>query len=330
MKLLSSVVALTLVFCIPAAAASITQQSVELEQAVKLMEAAKTSFKNDDYKEAITLTKRALEIRERLLPADSHFIDDSLSYLGQLHFLNQQYGDARKTLQRLLVRREQKVGTEHESLTLILDMLAAANFRQHDFDNAEGLSLRSLKIKERRFGPESSDVAGNQYLLGEMYRAGRKFKEALNSYTQVLVVMGKLKQTKGELFEQASTGYQCVAYQSREMAHLDVLKALLESITPSESAEKSFAEILNGKALSLPAPAYPQEAKQRQLQGSVAIKVLIDEEGKVINAVDMCQGQPYLSQASLESAFRARFTATKVNGVPVRVSGVIVYNFYRR
>ena len=79
--------------------------------------------------------------------------------------------------------------------------------------------------------------------------------------------------------------------------------------------------MLNGRALSLPRPPYSDEARRRRLQGTVVIKVKIDETGKVIEAADMCNGNPLLVQFSLHSARNARFTPTKLYGQPVKVAG---------
>lgn len=82
-------------------------------------------------------------------------------------------------------------------------------------------------------------------------------------------------------------------------------------------------------AISLPKPDYPKEARERYLAGTVVVKVESDETGKVISAKDMCKGPPYLSQSSVASALKARFTPTKLSGMPVKVKGVIQYRFVR-
>jgi protein TonB len=85
-------------------------------------------------------------------------------------------------------------------------------------------------------------------------------------------------------------------------------------------------EVLNGKALNLPKPEYPEEARQFRVHGTVLVKIKIDESGKVIEAVATC-GNPYLRRASEEAAYKARFTPTFKAGQPVQVTGVIIYNF---
>jgi len=84
--------------------------------------------------------------------------------------------------------------------------------------------------------------------------------------------------------------------------------------------------IINGSALSLPRPNYPPLAKQMGIQGVVSVQVLIDESGKVISATAV-GGSPFLRTEAQKAAYQARFSPTVLNDQPVRVSGVITYNF---
>lgn len=84
--------------------------------------------------------------------------------------------------------------------------------------------------------------------------------------------------------------------------------------------------VLNGKAAALPPPVYPRSAMAVRAEGAVAVQVLIDEEGKVISA-SAVSGNPLLRAAAVAAAKGARFSPTKLDGRPVKVSGIIVYNF---
>ena len=84
--------------------------------------------------------------------------------------------------------------------------------------------------------------------------------------------------------------------------------------------------ILNGEALALPKPPYPPMAKQTGVQGTVNVQVLIDEQGKVISATPV-SGHPLLVHVAKNAALQARFSPTFLGDQPVKVSGVITYNF---
>lgn len=84
--------------------------------------------------------------------------------------------------------------------------------------------------------------------------------------------------------------------------------------------------VINGRASNLPKPNYPATAKMVGASGKVSIQVLIDENGRVISAKS-ADGHPLLRPAAEEAARRASFTPTLLSGVPVKVTGIIVYNF---
>lgn len=104
--------------------------------------------------------------------------------------------------------------------------------------------------------------------------------------------------------------------------------------------------ILNGKAISLPRPAYPEEAKAAGLEGTVYVNVVIDESGNVVSAVastdthkvyrskgevaaeqEVPPADPILREAAEKAALEAKFAPTRLSGEPVKVAGTIVYNF---
>lgn len=84
--------------------------------------------------------------------------------------------------------------------------------------------------------------------------------------------------------------------------------------------------VVNGKAVSLPAPPYPAAAKAVGAKGSVSVQVLIDENGNVVSA-SAVNGHPLLRSAAAGAARRAKFRPTQLSGQPVKVSGVITYVF---
>ena len=99
---------------------------------------------------------------------------------------------------------------------------------------------------------------------------------------------------------------------------------------PKPSPPKPTAPIsggvLNGKAISLPKPGYPPVAKAARQTGTVTVQVTIDENGSVISARAV-GGPPLLQAAAVQAAYGARFSPTKLSGQPVKVTGVITYNF---
>ena len=84
--------------------------------------------------------------------------------------------------------------------------------------------------------------------------------------------------------------------------------------------------VLNGTALSLPQPIYPEAAKRMRTGGMVTVEVILDESGKVVSAT-ATSGPTILRDAAIQAALKARFSPTKLSGQPVKVSGTINYKF---
>ncbi|MEP6787888.1 MAG: TonB family protein, partial [Acidobacteriota bacterium] len=96
--------------------------------------------------------------------------------------------------------------------------------------------------------------------------------------------------------------------------------------TPPPVPKTVSGGVLNGKATSLPKPAYPPAAKAVRAGGPVSVQVLISESGSVISA-SAVSGHPLLRAAAESAARGAHFSPTLLSGQPVKVSGVITYNF---
>jgi len=96
---------------------------------------------------------------------------------------------------------------------------------------------------------------------------------------------------------------------------------------PARSILKSVSGgVLNGTAISLPLPIYPETAKRLGTSGIVSVEVVVDETGKVISA-RASTGPAALRDTAVQAALRARFSPTKLSGQPVKVTGSINYNF---
>ena len=83
---------------------------------------------------------------------------------------------------------------------------------------------------------------------------------------------------------------------------------------------------LKDQLISAPNPVYPPVAKAAGAEGVVTVKVTVDEEGNVI-AAQAVGGHPLLRSAAVEAARAAKFKPTVVDGQPVKVVGVVSYNF---
>lgn len=73
---------------------------------------------------------------------------------------------------------------------------------------------------------------------------------------------------------------------------------------------------------------YPHTARVARVSGTVVVQIVVDEYGEV-ESVKAFKGHPLLRAAAVDAARQARFAPTRVSGSPVKVSGLLVYNFAR-
>lgn len=96
---------------------------------------------------------------------------------------------------------------------------------------------------------------------------------------------------------------------------------------PSKGVAKPVESgVLNTKALTLPKPKYPEEARRLRVSGKVTVRVVVDENGKVISAV-ATDGPVPLRPAAVDAAKLATFEPRIQDGVTVKTTGVLVFEF---
>lgn len=83
---------------------------------------------------------------------------------------------------------------------------------------------------------------------------------------------------------------------------------------------------LNDKAIELPAPIYPGEARKVHASGRVTVRVIVAETGKVLS-VDVVSGPKELWLAAIEAARKARFKPALIGDTAVKVTGTLTYDF---
>jgi protein TonB len=96
-------------------------------------------------------------------------------------------------------------------------------------------------------------------------------------------------------------------------------------IKPPGTAKVSEG-VLQGSAIRKPKPAYPAIARAARASGAVQVVVTISEDGRVIDAY-AASGHPLLRTAAVETARQWLFSPTTLSKVPVKVQGVLTFNF---
>jgi protein TonB len=123
----------------------------------------------------------------------------------------------------------------------------------------------------------------------------------------------------------SSSGHTAVTEQPTSPPPPPIKKTPREAPIAKKRVRLSLG-VINGKATRLPKPAYPPAARAVLAKGTVRVRVLIDENGRVVSA-NAIAGHPLLRNAAVVAARGARFRPTLLSGEPIKASGVIIYNF---
>jgi len=85
---------------------------------------------------------------------------------------------------------------------------------------------------------------------------------------------------------------------------------------------------LNAKAVTMPKPVLSEEAKRIKASGKVSVRVLVDENGKVVSATAL-NNVAVLRELAEDAARQAVFNPLTVDGITVRFTGILTYDFVR-
>jgi len=307
-----------------------SRQTSELVESQKLTAKVLKLYGEWKYDEALPLAKRALELREAALGRNHEDLIPLLLNLGELYKATEKLSDAHSSFERALQISEKAFGADDLRVARILDRLAYVTYAQRDERKAESLFARSLAIKEKAVGLESPDLAQTAFALGELYRFRRDYAKAGPLYQRVIRIREKLGQKDDPELLKALQGYLIVLFGQNKTDEVGPVQKRIAELVGDKGPIQGG--VLNGKAISLPVPEYPAAARSDHASGQVRVQVLIDETGRVIQAraVNVSGTHGALITAAENAARRARFTPTLLSGMPVKVNGVIIYNFFGR
>ncbi|HVE57705.1 MAG TPA: TonB family protein [Pyrinomonadaceae bacterium] len=141
-------------------------------------------------------------------------------------------------------------------------------------------------------------------------------RQIVNLYSRVL---------KAPPLKRSEAAFYNVGEANKESSTTDSVKTNRYQMSPDTSRTINGG-VINSKATNLVKPPYPAAAKAVRASGAVNVQVTIDEQGNVISA-SAVSGHPLLRAAAVQAARASTFSPTLLSGQPVKVTGIIVYNF---
>ena len=210
-----------------------------------------------------------------------------------------------------------------------LDGLASASFSKRDYKAAAELLKKSLALREKALGSDHPDVAITLHNLANVYHSAGKYDDAEPFYLRSIAIReAKLGPSHSDTV-QAVKDYACSYHKRRSGTDNKPDQNRVRLLKRASCLFAGLADdcqsdgILNGKAILLVPPPYPRGTQVTQ---RIYVYVHLDEEGKMTSANAPC-GDPLLTKAAVEAARKVKFKPKLVNGNPVQVDGILIYDF---
>jgi len=335
---------------VPAQQGQPSPNDEELKEVQRLKQSVVELFKQGKFDEALPPAQRALEIEKRLLGPTSQRVAVSLNNLAEIHLAKKNYEEAETLFAESLAIFEKAEARNAELIENVLGRLATLRFFKKDYAKAAALLERSLALAGKTSGSDNKRTAETMFELAVIYQKQAHYEKAEPLFLKSLKLKEKLLGVSDEDTVKAMKIFACGNLLSRQDPKdfrvvdepFDENQALVARAycwlgefedKCADSPGNQFGGrqgLLNGRALRLPKPDYPAEARAHGLSGTVFISVLLDEKGNVIKARGVCGGDPVLTGASLGSARGAKFSATLFNGTPIQATGIITYRYIRQ
>lgn len=320
--------------CIAVSAQTAQTLSSALQEAQKVSAEVVRLFQQKKYNEALPLAQRVIAIREKELGENYLSVGGAWRNLAYIHLQMGNQKEAERAFKNAFEIYEKNHPLAPADQKTFVELLeAAATFEALDVDivGAEKKFQRALEIRERLFG-ESEDTASTLLRLAQIYQIKAEYEKSVPLLLRALDIKAKKSATLDDQGKEIYSTASCSLSKLNRTEEKDKLQERFyprkeEKSSPDEGKTKTISGgVVNGKALNLAKPAYPAEARKNRASGTVSVQVLIDEAGKVIFACAV-SGAKELQRASEAAAYQSKFSPTILENKPVKVSGIITYNF---
>ena len=312
-----------------------TTTSAASPEAAKLSTEVVKLFQQQKYDEALPLAQKVIEIREKESGKNHLSVAQARRNLAYIQQRRGKLKDAQQAFENALdiYEKNQPLSTADEKVFMeLLGLVATYQANDGGFDKAEQKLRRAVELSEKISGKDALETSEYLLKLAQIYQLKLEYAKAAPLFLRALdIKAGKLGKTSDEtrfIFSNAT----CALRKNGQEEQVKQLRKTYYPPKPDGDSQTGKIPkiinggIINGKALELAKPAYPAEARAKRASGAVSVEVTIDEAGKVIFAC-ASSGAKELQRASEVAAYNSKFAPATLSGQPVKVTGVVVYNY---
>ncbi|HEX8736282.1 MAG TPA: TonB family protein [Pyrinomonadaceae bacterium] len=302
-----------------------------------------TLFQQKKYDEALAPAQKAVALTEQVFGKSSLEMARALRNLGFIQNARNDTRAAEAALEAAADIYKKIPDLDKQNGSTFAEMLETLGFIkfQKRVDLAESTYETALAWREKSDGVDSIKTARSLSALANISYWKKEYKKSTRLFQRVLDILIKNKANRTEeatlvyyrtecAFRKAEMQDELEPFKQKYAAEINLKTKDNSTKTGGDSAAQIIEKgVVNGRAVSLPKPAYPVEAKRLGAEGTVQVQVIIDEQGNVIYACAVKSDHFALNEASEIAASQAKFAPTILDGKPVRVLGTLTYNFRR-
>ena len=296
------------------------------------------AYKSGKIGDALKSAQAALALTLKIFGAEHIETATSYSNLGAIYRADKKYREAAENFQKALAiyqKNPKQNAGEIAQTSESLGILLALDGKKKQ---GEELLLQSITSAENAFGKQSIEILPYLKSLAEFYIYVKNPDEAQKIFVRRFLTTAKHSQPGSRELDQIEDEFNCFILlnyppgeynQKQKQFYESTINAENKALqnAKSELPGKTInSGVVNGKAKNLAKPEYTASARARSARGIIPIKVVIDEEGKVISAKAMC-GDPELRAAGEQAAKKSKFIPTTIDGKLVKITGIVIYNF---
>lgn len=308
------------------------QPGEEIAEAARLSREVVELYKAAKYAEALPLAERAVALRDKALGPDDTALAAALTNLGGVLKALGKVDPALEAFERALVILEKKQGADDALTSQTREDVAGIYYQKGDYGKSKAQLERALASREKTLAAGHRLLTRTLVDLGYVYMVTRDSAKRDATFKRLLDIAATTPEPTLEEASNLFRDYVCTGASHPSAS--DEQKEIEGRIQQLWYARKHGAQgagatsggVLNGRAIKRPQPGYPPAARQGRVQGTVLVRVVVDETGRVIDAEPVC-GPRALQAESVHAAKQWTFTPTLLNGAPVKVNGTITFNF---
>ncbi len=310
----------------------------EIEKLKQANQETVAKYKAGKFNDALKSAQTALDLTIKIYGAEHLEMATSYTNLGAIYRADKKYKEAVENFQKAFVIYQQNPTQNAGRIAKTSESLGITLALDGKKKQGEEFFLQSVTSAENAFGKESKDILPYLKSLSDFYIYVKKPDEAQQIFVRRYLTTSKHFQPASKELEEIQDDFYCFSFQNYKPNEIGekqkkfneaTLSARTKSlqVANSETSGKTIESgVINSKAKNLAKPEYPLSARLRSAQGTIPVRVKIDEQGQVLSAKAMC-GDPDLQIVSEEAAKRSKFTPTTLGGKPVKVTGIVIYNF---